>query len=163
MPNVHPTASIEGEVTLADDVIIGPQCIIDGTLGPVVLGTGTHLRGHVYINGPVTLGANNRLYPFVTIGFAPQSISYDHDQPGCGVVIGDRNTFRESVTIHRAMTDAGPTTIANDNYFMVNSHAGHDCNVGSNCLFANGALLAGHVTVEDRVVLGGNAGVHQFC
>lgn len=163
MPQVHPSASLEGEVHLADDAVVGPQCIIDGTLGPVRIGPGTRLRGHVYINGPVTIGANNRIYPFVTIGFAPQSVSFDHDKPGHGVVIGDGNVLRESVTIHRAMTDAGPTSIANHNYFMVNSHAGHDCIVGSNCMFANGALLAGHVTVEDRVVLGGNAGVHQFC
>lgn len=163
MPQVHSSASLEGDVHLADDVVIGPHCIIDATLGPVRIGSGTRLRGHVYINGPVTIGANNRIYPFVSIGFAPQSISFDHDKPGRGVVIGDGNTLRESVTIHRAMTDAGPTTIANNNYFMVNSHAGHDCIVGSNCMFANGSLLAGHVTVEDRVVLGGNAGVHQFC
>lgn len=162
MPQVHSTAILEGDVQLADDAIIGPHCVLDGTLGPIRVGPDTRLRGHVYLNGPVTLGARNRLYPFVTIGFSPQSISYDHDHPGEGVIIGSGNILREQVTIHRAMTTDGPTTVGDDNYFMVASHVGHDCRVGHRCMFANSAMLAGHVTVGDRVVFGGGAGVQQF-
>jgi UDP-N-acetylglucosamine acyltransferase len=160
MPEIHPTAILEGDVKLADDVRIGPHCVITG---PVEIGAGTVLVGNVYLHGPLTIGTGNTLYPGVCLGFAPQSISYDRTKPGHGLVIGNDNTFRESVSIHRAMTDEGPTTIGNNNFFMANSHAGHDAQVADHGTFTNGALIAGHVHVGDRVILGGNAGIHQFC
>jgi UDP-N-acetylglucosamine acyltransferase len=159
MPRIHPTATVEDGVKLADDVIVGPQCVLEGD---VTIGAGTRLHGHVYVTGPTTIGENNTIYPYACLGFAPQSVSYDPDHPGCGLEIGDRNTLRESVTIHRAMTDEGPTRVGNDNLLMVNAHAGHDSQIGDHCVFANGVLIAGHAEIGDRVNMGGNAGVHQF-
>lgn len=163
MATVHMSTVIEGDVELADDVIIGPGCTLDGTLGPVSVGPGTRLIAQSYLHGPMQIGAGNTVYPQVCLGFAPQSRSFDPSTAGCGLVIGDQNTFREGASIHRAMTDQGPTTIGNDNLFMANSHAGHDARVADGCTFANGVLLAGHVIVDDRVTMGGNATVHQFC
>ncbi len=162
MAKVHPSAVVEGHVELAGDVSVGPWCILDGTLGPVSVGPGTTLIAHVYLQGPLTLGAVNALYPGVCLGFAPQSLSYDPAQPGLGLVIGDRNTFREGVTVHRAMTDHGPTTIGNRTYFMGNTHAGHDARIADDVVIANGTVLGGHVQVDDRVTIGGNASIHQF-
>ncbi len=160
MPTVHPTAVLEGDVQLADDVLVGPNCVLTG---PVTIGHGTRLVGNVYVYGPVTLGANNTVYPFTCLGFSPQHAAFDPHEPGCGLAIGENNTFREHVTVHRAYTDDGPTTIGDRNTFMVASHVGHDARVGNDCTFVNGALLGGHVTIEDRVVVGGTTVVHQFC
>jgi UDP-N-acetylglucosamine acyltransferase len=160
MPTIHPTAILEGEIELADDVEIGPHCVLKG---PILLGTGTRLLGNVWLQGPLRVGERNVLYPFVTLGFAPQDLKWDPDRPGAGLDLGDGNTLRESVTIHRATKDDTPTRVGDHNYWMVNSHAGHDCRIGSHCVFANGTLLAGGVRVDDRVTIGGNVAVHQFC
>lgn len=159
MPVIHPTAVVEGEVHLGEDVEVGPHCVITG---PVTMGAGTRLIAAVHLHGPTTVGEGNLLYPNVCLGFAPQSISYDAAHPGRGLVIGDHNTLREGVTMHRAMTDAGPTRVGSHNYFMACAHVGHDCRVGDHGVFANGANLAGHVHVADRVTLGGGANVHQW-
>lgn len=159
MPTIHPTAILDDRVILADDVFIGPGCVIEGD---VSIGPGTRLLHRVTLHGPLTLGANNVLYPNVCLGFAPQDMKYDHDRPGPGVVIGDGNVIREGVTIHRATKEL-PTTVGSRNYFMVNSHLGHDVAVGNDCTLANGVLIAGHVEIQDQAVLGGNAAVHQFC
>jgi UDP-N-acetylglucosamine acyltransferase len=163
MAQIHPTAVVLGEVDLDPDVSVGPGCILDGTLGPITIGPGTRLLAHSYLYGPLAIGAANSVYPNVCLGFAPQSVGIDHEHAGLGVTIGDRNRFREGVTIHRAMTDEGPTTVGDDNYLMTNSHAGHDCRVGNHVILASGALLGGHVTVDERVMIGGNTTVHQFC
>lgn len=160
MPDVHPTAILEGDVTLADDVVVGPNCVLTG---PVTIGAGTTLLGNVYLHGPVTIGSGNAIYPFACLGFAPQHAKFDRHAPGHGLVVGNDNTFREHFTAHRAFTDEGPTTIGDRNLFMVGSHVGHDDRVGSDCTIANATLLAGHVTVGDRVTMGGNSAVHQFC
>ncbi len=162
-PDIHPSASIVGDVTLGDGVVVGPHCMIDGTLGPVIVGRGTELIGHIYLYGPLTIGEENSIYPFAAIGFAPQSRDFDRRVAGQGLVIGDRNVFREGTSIHRAMTDEGPTTVGSNNYFMAYTHAGHDARIGSRCTFANGSLMAGHVIVDDGVTVGGNATIHQFC
>jgi UDP-N-acetylglucosamine acyltransferase len=154
---------VQGEADLAEDVRVGPGCVIDGTLGPVTVAPGTCLIGHVYLYGPVTIGENNTIYPFSCLGFTPQSINYDAARPGQGLVVGHHNTFREGTTLHRAMTDEGPTTIGDHNYFMSNTHAGHDVRVADHCILASGALLGGHVTVEERVTIGGNTSIHQHC
>jgi UDP-N-acetylglucosamine acyltransferase len=159
MATVHPTAILEGEVHLAEDVVVGPYCVLTG---PLRIGAGTRLIGNVYLHGPLSIGERNLLYPFVCVGFPPQSVSFDPGKPGCGVQIGRGNTFREGVTIHRAMTDAGPTTIGDGNYFMTNSHAGHDCVIASGCIVATDAILAGHVRLDDRVNVGGGTAIHQF-
>jgi UDP-N-acetylglucosamine acyltransferase len=163
MANIHPTAIVCGEVELAADVTVGPGCVIDGTLGAVAVGAGTRLIGHVYLHGPLTMGRGNTIYPFVCLGFAPQSVGCDHAQPGRGGSVGDHNRLREGVTIHRAMTEEGPTTLGSHNYFMTNTHAGHDARVADHCILASGALLGGHAFVDERVMIGGNTTVHQFC
>jgi len=162
MADVHSTTITEGDVELAEGVVIGPHCVLDGSKGPIRIGAGTMLRGHVHLQGPLTMGARNLLWPFVCLGFAPQSVSFDVHKAGHGLVIGEANRFREHVTIHRAMTDEGPTRVGDRNYFMAGSHAGHDCQIGCDCVFANVTLLAGHVRVEDRVITGGSSAAHQF-
>jgi UDP-N-acetylglucosamine acyltransferase len=161
MPRVHSTTILEGDVDLADDAEIGPQCVLDGSLGRVVLGERCKLRGHIYLTGPLTIGEGNTIYPFTSIGFAPQDFKWKPDEAGAGVVIGSGNTFRENVTIHRATSHDVPTTIGDGNFFMSCSHAGHDCRVGSHCVLASGAMLGGHARVDDRAIIGGLTGVHQ--
>ena len=158
MPQIHPSAVIQGDVQLADDVRIGPGCVL---FGPVALGKGCELIANACLHGPLRMGERNILYPSAAIGFAPQDIGFDRNTPGAGCVIGNGNTFREGVTIHRGKTDQ-PTQIGNDNYWMAFSHAGHDAIVGSNCIFGNSTLIAGHVEVADRVISGGNVSIHQF-
>lgn len=158
MANIHPSATIDPKAQIAADVEIGPGCVIQGQ---VTIEAGCRLIGNVYLQGPVTLGNNNTLYPFVCIGFEPQSLK-PSDTPH-GVVIGNNNVLRESVTIHRASQDDRPTTVGNDNFLMTNAHVGHDVVMGNQCVLASGALLGGHVIVEDQVNLGGNSAVHQFC
>jgi UDP-N-acetylglucosamine acyltransferase len=160
MPEVHPTAIVDREVDLADDVVVGPHSVLQG---PVQVGAGTRLIGNVYLTGPLRLGQGNLVYPFVTLGFAPQDFKWDPALPGAGLEIGDGNVFRESATVHRATSDETPTRIGDRSYWMVNSHAGHDCQVGNDCVFANGALLGGSVQVGDGAIVGGNAAIHQFC
>ncbi len=163
MPQVHSSAILTGDVSLADDVVIGPHCVLDATLGPITVGAGCRLIASVHLCGPLTLGERNVLYPNVALGFSPQDLKWDANTPGAGLAIGSGNTFREAVTIHRATSHDTPTTVGDNNYWMANTHAGHDCRIGSHCIFANGTLLAGHVQVGDRVITGGNVVVHQFC
>lgn len=158
MPHIHPTAVIHGDVQLADDVVVGPFCVLTGTIR---IGPSTTLVSGVHLNGPLWMGARNVCYPGVCIGFAPQDLSFTPSTDGAGVVIGDGNTFREHVTIHRA-TKERPTTVGNDNYWMANSHAGHDCVIGNNNTIANAVAFGGHVHVADRVVVGGGTVIHQF-
>ncbi len=160
MPTVHPSAVLSGDIDLDEGVEVGPHCVLTG---PLRVGSGTRLIGNVYLNGPLVLGQRNLIYPFVTIGFAPQHRGCDPSYPGAGVVIGDDNTFRESATVHRATSDQRPTRIGDGNYWMVNAHAGHDCVVGSQCTFANDTLLAGCVEIGDGVTTGGDVAIHQRC
>lgn len=159
MPTIHPTATIEGDVELADDVQIGPRCTV---IGPVKIGPGTKAIGDIWIHGPATIGANNTIYPYTTIGFAPQSRTYDPDHAGCGVLIGNDNILREHVTINRAMTEEGPTRLGNDNYIMAQCHAGHDVQIGDHTNLANSVHIGGHAIIEDKVTIGGATAIHQF-
>ncbi len=158
---IHPSATIEGEVTLGEGVTVGPNCILDGTVGPVHIGDGSRLLGNCFVTGPTMMGCENTLWPGSAIGGPPQDVNFDPMTAGSGLIIGDRNIFREGASVHRGKTEA-PTRIGDDNYFMSNSHAGHDCVLGNRIQLASGALLAGHVTVGDRVIFGGNAAAHQF-
>jgi UDP-N-acetylglucosamine acyltransferase len=152
-------AIVSPQANLAPDVTVGPFSII----GPeVTLGPGCSVGPHVVINGPTTIGKQNRFYQFASIGDAPQDKKYKGEPTR--LVIGDRNVFRESVTVNRGTThDKGVTTIGNDNLFMAYSHVAHDCVLGNNLVFANGATLGGHVEVDDWVIVGGLAAIHQFC
>jgi UDP-N-acetylglucosamine acyltransferase len=159
VPKIHPTAVLEGDITLADDVEIGPYCVLRGRIS---LGAGTVLVQNVHLQGPLEMGAGNACYPGVAIGFAPQDKGFHHAKDGAGTVIGDGNTFRENTTIHRATREDRPTRVGHRNFWMAGSHAGHDVQVGSDCVFANGTLFGGHAEVADRVVTGGSAAAHQF-
>ena len=156
---IHPTAIIEAGAQIADDVAIGPYCII----GPKVsISSGTTLKSHVVISGRTTIGKNNKIYPFASIGEDPQDKKFaDEDTQ---VIIGDGNTIREYVTINLGTTDdKGITRVGDDNWIMAYVHIAHDCIVGNNTIFANNATLAGHVHIDDYAILGGFTLVHQFC
>jgi UDP-N-acetylglucosamine acyltransferase len=159
MPHVHPSAVLSGDIQLADDVVIGPHCVLAGTIR---IGPGTTLIAGVHLHGPLWIGARNVCYPGVCLGFAPQDLKFDPSKHGAGLVVGDGNTFREHVTISRATKEDAPTTIGNDNYWMAGSHAGHDARVGNNCIMGNGVAFGGHSVVGDRVVFGGLSAIHQF-
>ncbi len=158
MPTIHPTAIIDQQVSLADDVTIGPHCVLEGEIS---IGSGTTLIGNVYLTGKLTMGERNVVYPFSSIGFCAQDINFPHDQYEPGIVIGNDNTFREGVTIHRATQEA-PTTIGNHNFLMTTSHVGHDCQIGNNNTIVTDVSLGGHVHMQDHVIIGGGSVVHQF-
>lgn len=160
MARVHPSSILDGDIDLAGDVSIGPNCVITG---PVTIGAGSRIVGNVYLQGPLTMGAGNLVYPFTCIGFAAQHVKADPHKPGPGVVIGDGNTFREHVTVHRAFTDEHPTRIGDRSYFMASTHVGHDAIVGDDCMMVNDSVLGGHVQLGDRVTLAGGSGIHQHC
>lgn len=159
MPNIHPSSIIDPQAKLADDVTVGPWCIIQGD---VSVGQGCVIMERVTLRGPLTIGSNNTIYPNCCIGLEPQDRKYDPKFAGSGVLIGDDNVLREAVTIHRATRDL-PTTLGNQNMLMANSHLAHDCIVGNQVTMANSTLLAGHTIVSDQVVMSGHTGSHQFC
>ncbi len=159
MPEIHPRSVVDPNARLADDVFVGPMCVIEGD---VEIDAGTRLLGHNFLRGPLKIGQGNAFYPGCHVGFEPQHRGYGGKTSG--VTIGDQNVFREGVTVHCAMTDnAHPTTVGNGNLFMTNTHVGHDVIVHNNCTLTSGSLLGGHCTLFDNVTLGGNAAVHQFC
>jgi UDP-N-acetylglucosamine acyltransferase len=152
-------AVVSPEARLGADVSVGPFSVI----GPgVEIGPRTIIGPHAVINGPTTLGADNHVFQFASIGDAPQDKKYRGEPTR--LVIGERNVFREFCTVNRGTThDKGVTTIGDDNLLMACAHVAHDCLVGSRTVFANGATLGGHVEVGDWVILGGLSAVHQFC
>jgi len=159
MANIHPTALVDPAARVADDVEIGAYSIV----GPhVEIGPGCRIGPHAVIVGHTRLGANNRIFQFVSLGEAPQDKKYRDEDTR--LEIGDNNTIREFCTFNRGtVQDAGVTRLGNDNWVMAYVHLAHDCQVGDHCIFANNAQLAGHVVVEDYAILGGFTAVHQFC
>jgi UDP-N-acetylglucosamine acyltransferase len=155
---INALALVSPKARLAEDVTVGPFSVI----GPdVEIGPGSVVGPHVVINGPTRIGSGNRIFPFASLGDAPQDKKYQGEPTR--LQIGDRNVFRENCTVNRGTThDKGVTTIGSDNLFMAYSHVAHDCVVGSNTVFANCATLGGHVEVGDWVTLGGLSAVHQF-
>ena len=109
MAEIHSTAIVRGDVSFADDVTVGPSCVLDASLGPISIGAGTTLIGNVYLNGPLTIGIGNAFYPFTCIGFAPQDFNFDPDKPACGTAIGDHNVFREFWPLKRMEVPFGAT------------------------------------------------------
>jgi len=156
---IHPTAIVEDGAQIGADVSIGAYSII----GPrVVIGDGCTIGPHVVVTGRTRIGQNCRIYQFASIGDAPQDKKYAGQDTG--VEIGRDNTIREYVTINRGTAeDVGVTRLGDDNWLMAYCHVAHDCQVGSHTVFANGATLAGHVTVGDWVIFAGFSGAHQFC
>lgn len=155
---IHPTAIIDPQAELGADVEVGPYCVISG---PVILGEGCQLRSHVVLTGPSRIGPRNVFYPFACVGERTQDLKY-HGEP-TSLEIGEGNTFREQVTVHRGTSGEGQTKIGNHGHFLAYAHIAHDCQVGDQVIFSNNGTLAGHVIVEDHVVIGGLTAVHQFC
>lgn len=158
MTTIHPTAIVDQGARLEAGVEVGPYAVIGRD---VTIGAGTRIGAHCHVEGRTTLGRNNHLFPFVSIGCAPQDIKYKGEPSA--IEIGDGNTIREYVTIHRAEGEGHKTVIANENLFMAYVHIAHNCQVGSHNILANGVTLAGHVHIGNRMVLGGLTGIHQFC
>lgn len=155
---IHPTAIIDPKAQLGTGVQVGPYCII----GPdVVLGDDCWLQHHVTIMGPSVIGARNRFWAYASIGQQSQDLKYTVEPTG--LQIGDDNNFREFCTVHRATSPGDKTIIGSSNQFLSYCHIAHDCVVGSHVIFSNNGTLAGHVVVEDHVILGGLSAVHQFC
>ncbi|MBN1114129.1 MAG: acyl-ACP--UDP-N-acetylglucosamine O-acyltransferase [Oligoflexia bacterium] len=155
---IHPTAIIEKGARISEGVEVGPFCII----GPdVEIGTGTVLDSHIVIKGHTKIGNDNKIFPYASIGHAPQDLKYKGEPTR--VEIGDRNLVRECVTVNLGTaTGRGLTSIGSDNILMAYSHVAHDCEVHDHVVIANSVALAGHVVLEDYVVLGGFTGVTQF-
>jgi UDP-N-acetylglucosamine acyltransferase len=158
MPQIHSTAIIAPGATLADDVVIGPFCILGER---VELGAGVRLMSHVVVEGRTTIGEGTRIFPFASIGFEPQDLKYRGEDSS--LIIGRNNTIREYVTMNPGTEGGGMETRVGDHgLFMVGVHVAHDCQIGDHVIMANNATLAGHVVVEDFALLGGLSAVHQF-
>jgi len=155
---IHPTAVVSEQAHIGTDVEIGPYCVIDQN---VKIGNGCKLTSHVVISGHTSIGSDNRIFPFASIGHEPQDLKY-HGEPS-EVVIGSGNTIRENVTINPGTEGGGmQTRIGDNNMLMAYSHVAHDCLLGSGIVMANAATLAGHVEVDDGAIIGGMSAIHQF-
>jgi len=158
-PLIHPTAVVHPGARLAPDVAVGPGCVIGEH---VRVGPKTVFEANVFVGGWTEIGSDNRFFPGGVIGTEPQDVGYKGEPTK--VVIGDRNVFREYVTVHRATTkEELLTRIGDDNYFMAFSHVAHDCRVGDGTIFLHGATLGGHVRVDDQALIGALSAVHQYC
>jgi UDP-N-acetylglucosamine acyltransferase len=155
---VHPTAVIHPEAQLGSGCEIGPYCVIGEH---AVLGDNCRLHSHVVVDGHTTLGEENEVFPFACIGLQTQDLKWKGGVTR--VQIGERNSFREYVTIHSATNDGDATVVGSDNHILAYCHIAHDCRLGNDIIMSNVATLAGHVIVEDHAVVGGLAAVHQFC
>jgi UDP-N-acetylglucosamine acyltransferase len=163
MPTISPLSVVDSRASLADDVEVGPFCVI----GPdVKLAAGNKLLSHVVITGRTTVGENNIFYPHCVIGSPPQDLKYKGEPTG--LEIGSNNVFREAVTINTGTLQGGKifgggvTRVGNHNLLMVNAHLGHDVQLASRCVIANNVMLAGHIIVGDNVIMNGLAGVNAF-
>lgn len=159
MTDRHPTAIIDDGAHLDDGVQVGAYSVIGAG---VCIGAGTVIGPHVVIRGPTTIGRNNRIYQFASLGDDPQDKKYAGEPTRLD--IGDDNTIRECCTINRGtVQDAGVTRIGNGNWIMAYVHVAHDCQVGNGIILANNASLAGHVHIGDFAICSGFTGIHQFC
>ena len=158
MTQIHPTAVVDGQAELASDVTVGPYAVI----GPHVrIASGSSIGAHCVIEGHTTIGRENRIFQFASIGAAPQDKKYAGEPTRLS--IGDGNTIREFVTINTGtVQDGGLTAVGDDNWIMAYVHIAHDCHVGNHTIIANATQLGGHVHLGDWVFLGGLSGVHQF-
>ncbi len=158
MAHVHPTAVVHPDARLHETVEVGPYSIIGAK---VTIGAGTKVGPHVVIDGRTTLGERNRISPFASVGGVPQDLKSAGEDTE--LIIGDGNQIRESATLHIGTVGGGGVTrVGSNNMLMASSHVAHDCVVGNGCIVANSVALAGHVVVEDFVILGGLSAVHQF-
>ena len=159
VPKIHATAIVDASAELDSSVEIGAYSIV----GPhVKKDAGTRIAGHVMINGPTTIGKNNHIYQYSSLGEAPQDKKYNGEPTS--LEIGDNNTIREFCTFNRGtVQDKKNTKIGDNNWIMAYVHIAHDCQIGSNTILANNASLAGHVIIDDYAILGGFTLIHQFC
>ncbi|MEM1442110.1 MAG: acyl-ACP--UDP-N-acetylglucosamine O-acyltransferase [Verrucomicrobiota bacterium] len=155
---VHSTASIDPKAELGSDVSVGPFAVIEAG---AQIGNGCQIAGHAQVLASVTLGSGCLVGHGTILGGNPQDLGFDPATPS-QVVVGDNTTFREHVTIHRSTQENGQTMIGSDNFFMVGTHAGHDCIIGDGNVLANQVMLAGHVHLGSHTFLGGGSGFHQF-
>ncbi len=154
---IHPTAVISPEAQLDASVTIGAHAVIEGK---VTIGPDCVIRPGAYLYGPLSMGQGNTVFTGAVLGEAPQHLKYQNEPTS--LEIGDGNIFREFVTIHRGTSHHMKTVIGDNNFFMVNSHIGHDSIVGNRTILANGALVAGHCVLQDNAYLSGNCAIHQF-
>jgi UDP-N-acetylglucosamine acyltransferase len=155
---IHSTAVVHPKAQIGDACEIGPYCVIGEH---VVLGPACRLHSHVVIDGHTVLGRENEIFPFASIGLKTQDLKWKG-----GITrteIGDRNTFREYVTIHSATGDGERTVVGSHNHILAYCHLAHNVNVGNHVIMSNVGTLAGHVTVSDHAVIGGLVAIHQFC
>ena len=156
---IHPTAIVHPAARVAESAEIGPYCIVGAE---VEIGERTRLIAHLYVEGPMSIGADNVFYPYSTVGVASQDLKYRGERSEAR--IGDHNTIREFVTIHRGTEGGGLlTSIGSHNLLMAYVHVAHDTRIGDHVVLANGVTCGGHVTVGDWAVVGAFTGVHQFC
>ena len=154
---IHPSAVVHPKAEVDSSVVIGPYAVIDAG---VKVGPKCWLGPHVYLTGQTTIGAENRFFAGCVIGEAPQDLKYKGEPTG--LRIGDRNRFREHVTVNRATTPEEDTIVGSNNLLMASCHVAHNVVLGNGIIIANGALLGGHVIVQDRAIISGNCLVHQF-
>lgn len=159
MPTIHPTAIVHPGARLADDVEVGPYCVIEPD---VTIGPGCRLNSHVVIRQHTTLGCNNFVDCFCSLGGWPQDLKFD-PKSVTYLKIGDHNVFREGVTISRATGEGNATVIGSKTYWMAQSHAGHNAVVEDEAILVNGAAVGGHATLGRRSILSGHVMIHQFC
>lgn len=156
---IHPTAIIDPKAELDSSVTVGAYSTIGAH---VKVGADTRIASHVVLKGPTTIGKNNQIFQFSSLGESPQDKKY-RDEPTI-LEIGDNNTIREFCTFNRGtIQDKGITKIGNDNWIMAYVHIAHDCTIGNNTILANNSSLAGHVDIDDYAILGGFTLIHQFC
>ena len=158
MSLIHPTAVIHSKAQIGAGCKIGPYCVIGEH---VALGDDCNLHSHVVVDGHTRMGKGNEIFPFAAIGTRTQDLKYKGGNPR--LEIGDQNIFREGVTVHCATNDGDATVLGSNNVLLSNVHIAHDCRLGNGIIMSSFAGLAGHVVVEDHVVLGGYVAVHQFC
>lgn len=156
---IHPTAVVDPQAKLGDNVRVGPHAVIEGR---VEIGEDCRIGPHAVIHAFVRMGPGNTVHPHAVLGGLPQDLCFDPEDLTF-VDIDEGNVFREGVTVSRATAKGGATRIGSHNYLMNNAHLGHDCTIGDHNVLASGATLGGHVHVGDRVFFGGGVMVHQFC
>src|SRR5918996_469629 len=148
---IHPTAVVDSKAEIESEVEIGPYVVIDG---PVKIKRGTRVMAHACLTGSTEIGADNQIHPGAVLGDAPQDKGYKGEETY--LKIGDHNIFREHVQVHRGTAAGSSTIIGSHNFLMATSHVGHNCKLGDQIVLANGALLGGHVQVENHAIISGN-------
>ncbi len=156
---IHSTAIVDPGARVAPSARIGPYCIVGAE---AEIGEDCEFQAHVFVEGPIRIGARNKFFPYSTIGVASQDLKYQGERTEA--VIGSDNTFREFVTVHRGTKGGGGlTSVADHCLVMAYTHIAHDCHVQHHAILANGVTLAGHVTIEEHATVGAFSGIHQFC